>query len=399
MNIGRRSLGLGIADDRVSAVLLVGGSVRWAASRRLDPDAPLGHALRALLAACPRRGILPVTVTAAFGPSVSQLRCLTGLPPIGQPRALAAMVRENAGRFFVRNGVALTISEALIEGRARVWIAAFDAPVVAEVAGACRDVGLSLRYVIPTAMALRRAIRGGSVTWKDGRVQLSITYGAAGPLSVRRMPVAEHASAFPQLIDALSSLESSPDAVDAAGAALSCGHDTVVARPAAAVPDVGSRRRARRIAGAACLSAISVALLSPGAATSVALHRDRARATLIAARAGTAEHDLSKLARVSTALRALSDLSASRQSMTLLLAEVTRGLPDSAALVAFQVDSSGLASVVALAPHAAAVVDAVERMPGIASPQIIGPVTRESAGGRTIERVTVQFRLLPARVP
>ncbi|MGH7649038.1 MAG: hypothetical protein ACREND_13040, partial [Gemmatimonadaceae bacterium] len=59
----------------------------------------------------------------------------------------------------------------------------------------------------------------------------------------------------------------------------------------------------------------------------------------------------------------------------------------------------GLGNVVALAPHAAAVIDAVERMPGLTSPVIIGPVTKENVGGRNVERVTVQFRLMPAHIP
>jgi hypothetical protein len=80
--------------------------------------------------------------------------------------------------------------------------------------------------------------------------------------------------------------------------------------------------------------------------------------------------------------------------MVLLLAEITRSLPDSSSLVAFQVDSTGLGSVVAVSPHAAAVVDAVERTPGLASPQIVGPVTRERVGGRTLERVSVRFQLI-----
>src|SRR6185437_10765212 len=121
--------------------------------------------------------------------------------------------------------------------------------------------------------------------------------------------------------------------------------------------------------------------------------RDRASQAAIAGGARVAERDANELAATSTTLRALSDFGASRRSMTLLLAEVTRGLPDSTTLVAFQVDSTGLGSVVALAPHAAAVIDAVERMPGLALPQIIGPVTRERAAERDVERVTVQFRL------
>ena len=400
MKVGRRRLGLGIGRDRVSAVLLVGKAVEWAASRERDPSGGLSEALRPLLAACPRRGLLPISVTAAFGPSMSQLKCLTELPPVTEPRALTAMVQENVGRFFLRNGVPLTISGALLETPGRVWVAAFDAPLVDEAAAVCRDAGLNLRYVVPCAVALRRTILDDSITWMDGDVQLDIRFGAAAPASVRRIPFDGSSQRPSRPIGALAALQASaPHALDAAGAALTKRRDVIRARVPAPAPPVATTRVAvLRSAGVFALALVA-ALVSPGVATSIAVRRDRASQAAISVSARVAERNANELAATSTTLRALSDFGASRLSMTLLLAEVTRGLPDSATLVAFQVDSSGLGNVVALAPHAAAVVDAVERTPGLSSPVIIGPVTRESVGGRNVERVTVQFRLLPPRGP
>ncbi|MGH7648288.1 MAG: hypothetical protein ACREND_09235, partial [Gemmatimonadaceae bacterium] len=343
VTFGRRRLGLGIARDRVSAVLLVGDAVRWADSRRRNPDAPLGDALAPLLAACPRRGVLPITVTAALGPSMSQVKCLTELPPIADTRALAAMVRENAGRFFLRNGVPLTVSGAHVEAADRVWIAAFDAPVVADVATVCRDAGLRLGAIVPSAMALRRAIGDTSISWADGDVQLEISYGPAVPVSVRRVPATGAVPALPSLTATLSALDGSAQHVlDAAGAALTQRGDALVSRAQPAAPRAGSSRRAIERAGAACIVALAVAAASPGIAASLAVRRDHAREAMIAARAGIAQRNAAELAATSTGLRALSDFAWSRQSMTLLLAQVTRGLPDSAVLVAFQVDSAGL---------------------------------------------------------
>lgn len=400
MKFGRRRLGLGIGRDHVSAVLLVGSSVRWAGSREREPGLSLGEALRPLLAECPRRGLLPISVTAAFGPSISQLKCLTELPPIGAARALTAMVQENVGRFFLRNGVPLTVSGALVETPRRVWIAAFDTPVIDEAAAVCREAGLCLRYIVPSGIALRRTTRDVSTTFTDGDVQLNITFGSAAPAFVRRTPLDGAADCSSRPIDELAALQVSvPHALDAAGAALTKHSDAMLALVPAPAPPEATRRAALRRSAAVCALALVVTIVSPGIATSIAVRRDRASQAAISAVARVAERDANDLAATSTALRALSDLGASRRSMTLLLAEVTRGLPDSTTLVAFQVDSSGSGNMVALAPHAAAVIDAVERMPSLSSPSIIGPVTRESVGGRNLERVTVQFRLLPARVP
>src|SRR6185437_4701267 len=113
---------------------------------------------------------LPVSVVSALGPSVSQLKCLTDLPPVADSKALVALVRENTGRFFLRNGILLLISGVHVESPSRVWVAGVDAPVVADVAAGCRRVGIVLRAVVPSAVALRHAIRTDAIAWIDGDV-------------------------------------------------------------------------------------------------------------------------------------------------------------------------------------------------------------------------------------
>lgn len=78
--------------------------------------------------------------------------------------------------------------------------------------------------------------------------------------------------------------------------------------------------------------------------------------------------------------------------MTLLLAELTRALPDSCIINQLQVVDSTGGNVVAMAPRAAGIVDALERVPIIAAPTIAGPVASETLGGRSLERVSVSFR-------
>ncbi|MGH7719649.1 MAG: hypothetical protein ACREON_12500, partial [Gemmatimonadaceae bacterium] len=78
--------------------------------------------------------------------------------------------------------------------------------------------------------------------------------------------------------------------------------------------------------------------------------------------------------------------------LTLLMADLTRALPEGSALVAFRSDSAA-GSIVALAPRAAAVLTAMEHVPGVVGPEIFGPVTREVVKEKELERVTVRFRL------
>jgi hypothetical protein len=99
-----------------------------------------------------------------------------------------------------------------------------------------------------------------------------------------------------------------------------------------------------------------------------------------------------ELRRVTAALDEVAAFDASRRPATTLLAELTRALPDGAAMVALRIDSAG-GSLVAVAPRAPAVLMPLERVPGIRAPEIVGPVTREVLGGREVERVTVRFAL------
>jgi hypothetical protein len=102
------------------------------------------------------------------------------------------------------------------------------------------------------------------------------------------------------------------------------------------------------------------------------------------------------LARTTAALASFTAFEQSRQPVTILLSDITRALPAESALLEFQVDSSGAGTLVALAPRAAQVVGALERVPGVTSPAIVGPVTQDAVGGHSLDRVTVRFVLVPS---
>jgi len=105
------------------------------------------------------------------------------------------------------------------------------------------------------------------------------------------------------------------------------------------------------------------------------------------------------LTHVTATLQVVAAFDAGRPSVTLLLTYLTRALPEHAALVAFELDSAGTGTLVAIAPDAQQIVDAVERVPGLASPRIVGPVTPETANGQALERVSLRFQVLPAPEP
>ena len=117
------------------------------------------------------------------------------------------------------------------------------------------------------------------------------------------------------------------------------------------------------------------------------------------------------LAKVSAALVEVERFAGARRSPTLLLAGLARAMPQGSALTTLRMETAAdTASVflTLLAPRAAPVLGAIERLPGVASAQIVGPVTREVvvAGGAagpsaveraTLERMTVRFRLVATK--
>jgi len=396
----RGRLGLGIARDRVSAVLLDGEVVRWVHWRPRDAGTPLADALRALLADCPLSRFVRPRVIAAVGPSAVQLKRLTELPSLTDPRVLAAVVREHVDRFFLKNDQPLVFSGARVESPGRVWIAAFEAPVVTDLIEASRDLRLRLHGIVPTAVALRSVLTESEISWSDGDVRILIKYGDHELTSLRCVPDTDAVRVPPAFVASLAALGARAyDVMDAAGAAHLPRGEAIVLR----VKDLHRRatpsRRRLSVAAVACAIAVVFAMLSSGLASSLVVRRAHARHTLIASRASAAARDERALAATSIALAALSAFVRTHRSMALVLAQVTRALPEGSTLLALEIDSTGAGNLVAIAPHAAAVVDAVERVPVFTSPEIVGAVTHESLGGRAVERVILRFRVFPAEGP
>lgn len=84
-----------------------------------------------------------------------------------------------------------------------------------------------------------------------------------------------------------------------------------------------------------------------------------------------------------------------RGSTTRLLTELTRALPDSAALVSLRIDSLDVAFV-ATAPQVASVLSELVGIPATATPKITTQATREVVSGVKLERASFRLRRLRA---
>lgn len=448
-------IGVAIGVRHLRAVGLRQGHLTWALESALADDdsleAALGRFLRTLPLHWIQRWVRP-SVRVVLGSRHAQVKRLTGLPPGLDARQLARVVQEGAPRFFLRNGHPLLTTGVDIAANGASWSAALDADIVDAVHDACRGAGLRLTGIGPAVAALPLALEGSAmedgdgeeVRWEDEGERIAVRMVGGRIARVARLDrVVDGPASADEVGRALSRprsllaplAERSQRFADAYGAALLPGDAPLLHRP---------RRAARVSSGERSpiprwrLAAASVALLLAGCSALLlrpltAMRAEHAATARLAelgplrAEAARMQHDL---AQVSAALADVERFAGSRRSPTLLLAGLARALPEGSALVTVRLESDARGRartgqdpravtgadttgvvVTLLAPRAAPVLGAIEKLPGVVAPQLVGPVTREVAGGasvsavgrsverttlETLERMTVRFRLTSA---
>jgi len=390
-------IGLAISSDELRALRWDGREVTWAvrAARVAEPE--LATQVAELLRGTPRSRWGRPTVAASVGPSASQVRRIAGLPPVADGPALDALVRESAPRFFLRNGVPLQITGALRDDDGSAVAAAIELPTVEAIERGCRMAGYRVRAIFPAAVALAAALPDAELAWRDGETTLELrSRGSAVGTARRRASGAEGTHRAPPMTPvALERLGADGWRFsDALGSALSPLENPLALRATERAHAATSRKRVTVAAGAAA-AALLLALLAAPVANRVARARTERQLAAIAARARDAARVEQELRRVSAALSEISSFGASRRSVTKLLSGVEHALPATSALIAFNVDSLG-GTLVLFAPNAARAVAALDSVRGIASPRIVGPVSRETMGARELERASVRFTVAKA---
>ena len=145
------TLRLRIGRSTLRAEAIERGSVKWAGEASYANMTELADAI-ARLAAEPPRACRRLVVTLDRPPV--QLRRLTDLPPV-TPRHLAALVAQQSGRFFRKNGQPLVTDAAWVgKGPTRVaHAAAVEEPLVEAIAAGARAAGLWLETIAPAGEA------------------------------------------------------------------------------------------------------------------------------------------------------------------------------------------------------------------------------------------------------
>ncbi len=395
----RLTVGLAVAADRVRAVGVVGSTIRWIAEAERKMDEPLVASLRALLEACPLPRWPRPRAVVAVGPAAVQVKQLSRLPPLSDPGALADLVREGVSRFFITDGVPLVTTAVRLTAPGSGWAAAFEAPVATDVERACRAARLRLTMIVPTVVALAHALEPPGGSWADGSVRVELLLDGHSLVGVRRLRGSEPSPPSPS-----SSPRATPVAAlrvlgeralafaDAYGAAQVVPPEPLALRPRGGRRDPSAHRAHVALAAAALTLASVIGLVGPSLYALHIAHRAEARLATMRARAEAALRAGRALAQVTDALGQVSAFARARRSVTLLLRDLTRALPEGAALLELELDTAQVTMVV-LAPQVSEVMRAMEQVSAVTAPEIVGPVTREVVGARELERATVRARL------
>ncbi len=388
-------LGLAVTRDGIRAVAVRAGTIRWASEAPRAEGEPLAAGFVALLKTAPVRRWVRPRVSVAIGPSAVQTKRIMGLPPLTDSAALADLIKESAGRFFLRNGIPLVVGGVRPVAAGIAWSVAFDQPAIAEIEGACSAAGIRLRSIVPAVVALERALGDGCISWRDADAWVEVTITERRLAAVRRIAAPAEPVSPSAVVPPLGAL--GDDAwrfADAYGAAMTAADEPLALRSGSRLGRQPPRLRLLA-AGSALAVSLVTALLTPGITLKVEAHRATTRLAALSRRRTEALVVERELRQVSSALIEVGEFDRGRRSPTQLLAQLARQLPAGSALVALRLDGVG-GTAVLLAPRAAAAIARLERVSGMSAPEIVGPVTREPGrGGEEVERVTIRFRSLP----
>jgi hypothetical protein len=387
----RTRVGLAVGTASVRAVAARGDAIVWTLEAERVEGEALAPALLEFLRNSPVADGWPrPRVTAVLSPGLAQVKRLSGLPTTADAALLADVLREAPGRFFLKRGASLATGGVRPEEPGSAWGAAYDGPTVSAVAEACRSSRVRLGAVLPAVALLGRATAAERCVWMEDGCATEVLFDSTRRLcAVRRLSPTDLARGEDvrekdgHPVRALAELGVGAwRFADAYSAAVWDGEEPLAHWPnrtRAAERSIVPRWRIA-LAGAVAATAGLAALGAPGLSAMRA--RDQAAAELrsLARARGTAVAAERDISVATAALAELARFNAADRPVSSFLAAVARSLPEESAIVAIRLDSAG-GQLVALAPSAAVVVRALERVPEVGASDIAGPVTRERVAG------------------
>lgn len=382
-------IGVGVGQNEVRALMLRDSRVVWRAARTISDDQTLTEAIAALLAVAPVAGWRRPNVIAAIGPAASQVKRLTGLPAVGDPRVVGQLLGAKVSRFFLRTEVPV-VTPAAYRSNGCWWGAIVNQPVVAAVEAACERLRFRFIGCLPTCAALADLVADGNVLWSDGDARTSVTVSRRVWMAIGR---GEDGVAPDAVIPVLRALGTDGSRyADAYGAASASRRSPLFVRASGA--RATSRRLVRATLFITLLASALLAASASGIAAAMALSTDRERLESLRASAFAWEPIHSRLTFVTGQLNEISHFTITRRSALQILRTLAESLPDSTAILTLSVDSV-TGSMTVISALAASVLPRLGATSDLLQPRITGAVMRESVGSTQVQRIALRFGLPP----
>jgi hypothetical protein len=363
-----KRIGLHVGQNEITAVIVERGKVIWSAATPLQADsgaitaAHIAVSLGALLSRLPRDSWRTQRVTTAFGLPWGRVKLVKGVPAISRRRELVSMLRLSTNRFVASTRpVIITGAIAVADGSdGEICIGIADVSLMEAVTRAITAQKLRVGCIVPAA-----AIKLVEETLEMRDADPAYNGYETGIAIAARIAGADRSLKL--------GLRPSDN-------------------PAAIAPDT-SRRRVTVAAG--CL--VAAGLVYFGSQLNIErqnVTRDRLAIHKIAVVSDSVAREDADLGHLNRDLISTTSFARRRISTALLLGAITQALPAEAAITTLRIDTTTV-DVVTLSPRTAAVIDALADVPSLATPTIIGPVSRETVGPRELERATIRLHIVP----
>ncbi|HMC56726.1 MAG TPA: hypothetical protein VKH19_16230 [Gemmatimonadaceae bacterium] len=374
-------IGLGISSREVRAVAVRDGRIGWRDARVVDEPGALLDAIAHLLHAAPRPRFGRRRVWAAIGPSMAHVKQLRGIPDVHDALIVERLVRANARKFFVEGNGSDDIAVARISGW---WATAVNGHIPALLQAACARTHSRCVGYVPAVSALA-TMSGETVAWRDGDIIARLVAKGAAWISTGRYRADDDVT----IATSLTGLGADERFADAFAAVV--GGTRLPLFVAIPNPHVVRAHAVSRVATAAVgLLALAAAVSARGVRASRQLAGDTERLETLRRTAATWAPLARQLKSATASLDEVARFSSGRRSPVEVLAVLTHALPDSTAIVMLRVDSAG-GSATLLSTAAGTVIPRLSDNGVVASPRVMGAVTREYAGATPLQRMTVRF--------
>jgi hypothetical protein len=383
--------GLGIGTDRATLVVMQRRCVIWAATASFEPGSDRVELLVGLMADLPRQRLRSPRLVVAVGPTLAQIRPLTGLPKQSDIATINQIVAHSPEVFFLRGRGQLIAGAASIAPSGQSWATAIEAVVVDEVTAAATRARVQIQGFAATVAVLPGVAGSPDPVWIDAGVAVRVHHknGLAQQVQHLRSVPADTADVLlPDISCRQGSLWTIADAVAAAVA-----RDLPMLQPASA--SVNPARGRLRGAVAVALAAAAGAIVAP-----VRLQLESAEtrqllethATGIAA-ARTMQSDLIALTDL---LEDAASFDGTRVSIAALLIDIGRVLPDHTTLRHIRVQPQQPIALTVSSRSIPEALASLERVGGIEDVHISGAVGQVNEDSGPLQHAIITFRIRPA---